>query len=265
MVQFGDLDVSTIRQSPPGRQPVHTYLGDEAQRAEWWKFFGAKLRDGRQGYVITPRVEEDQQQEIASAEQMYEQLANGPLEHFRLDLLHGRMSPARKEAAMESFRLGQTQVLVATSVVEVGVDVPNATMMTIEGGERFGLAQLHQLRGRIRRGKFPSYLCLFAQPATPAATERLKAFSDTTDGFELAEIDFAQRGPGDLFGTRQHGMPPLRVADLHRDADILEETQRDARELAEGAKSRFSQPEFARLKQMVLRRYGDSLELVDVG
>ena len=231
MSLFGDLDVSTIRQSPPGRQNVHTYLGSEDQREQWWEFFRNKLREGRQGYVITPRVEDGESEGLASVEEEYERLANGPLEAFRVDLIHGRMSPSEKEVAMDAFRSGATQVLVATSVIEVGVNVPNATVMTIENGERFGLAQLHQLRGRVRRGKFPGYVCVFAAPGNPAAADRLEALARSTDGFELAEIDFSLRGPGDLFGTRQHGMPPLRIADLQRDLDVLEEARRDAQSL----------------------------------
>ena len=158
MTLFGDLDVSTLRDSPPGRQKVNTYLANEEQRAKWWDFFRKKLREGRQGFVVTPLVEESEATEAVSLDETYEALANGELEAFRLGLIHGRMTPAEKDAVMDRFRSGEIQVLVCTSVVEVGVDVPNATLMTIEGGQRFGLAQLHQLRGRISRGKFPGLL-----------------------------------------------------------------------------------------------------------
>ena len=143
----------------------------------------------------------------------------------------GRLTPLEKESSMEAFRKGRTQVLIATSVVEVGVDVPNATLMIIEDGERFGLAQLHQLRGRISRGSHPGYLCVFANPQTDDGVKRLDAFTRTTDGFELAEIDFELRGPGDLFGSKQHGLPPLRIADLTRDKALLDEARRDAQAL----------------------------------
>jgi len=165
---------------------------------------------------------------------------------------------------MDRFRRGEIQVLVSTSVIEVGVDVPNATLMTIEGGQRFGLAQLHQLRGRISRGSQPGYCCVFADAQTAEAQERLKTFSSTTDGFALAEADFRLRGPGDLFGTRQHGLPPLRIADLQRDALVLEEARRDAQELVT-ADPGLSQPQHALLRRMVLARYGKALELGDVG
>ncbi len=166
MTLFGDLDISTLRDSPPGRQKVNTYLAGEAQRAKWWEFFRKKLREGRQGFVVTPLVDESETAEVASIAETYETLANGELEAFRLGLIHGRMTPAEKDAVMDRFRSGEVQALVCTSVVEVGVDVPNATLMTIESGHRFGLAQLHQLRGRISRGKFPGFCCVFGDPQT---------------------------------------------------------------------------------------------------
>ncbi len=264
MSLFGDLELSTLRDSPPGRQKVHTYLVREAERARWWTFFAKKLREGRQGYVVAPLVEESDAIDAASVQAVYESLVNGPLEGFRLGLLHGRMSSEEKEAAMRDFRTGATQVLVCTSVVEVGVDVPNATLMTIEGGERFGLAQLHQLRGRISRGAHPGFCGVFADPQTPEAEQRLKAFQSTTDGFRLAEIDFELRGPGELLGWRQHGLPPFRIADLTRDAAILDEARRHAKELIE-LDPGLAHPDHARLRRQVLTRYGRALDLADVG
>jgi ATP-dependent DNA helicase RecG len=264
MAMFGDLDVSTLRDAPPGRQKVHTYLPKPEQRARWWEFFRRKLREGRQGYVVTPLVVESEQVPVLSLDESYEGLANGELADFRLGLVHGRMSADEKEAAMRAFRGGETQVLVATSVVEVGVDVPNATLMTIEGAERFGLAQLHQLRGRVSRGAYAGYCSLFADPQTDDARARLEALVESTDGFRLAEVDFELRGPGDLLGTRQHGLPPLRIADLRRDAAILEEARRDARALV-AADPGLSQGEHAKLRRMALVRYGQVLDLGDVG
>jgi ATP-dependent DNA helicase RecG len=264
MSLFGDLDVSTLRDIPPGRQKVNTYLVREADRAKWWDFFAKKLREGRQGYVVTPLVEESDAIQAASVQSTYESLANGPLEGFRLGLIHGRMSSDEKDAAMLDFRGHQTQVLVSTSVVEVGVDVPNATLMTIEGGERFGLAQLHQLRGRISRGSHPGFCGVFADPQSDDAQQRLKAFQSTTDGFRLAEIDFALRGPGELLGSRQHGLPPFRVADLLRDAETLEEARRDAESLV-AADPGLAHPDHARLRRQVVTRYGQALDLADVG
>lgn len=264
MTLFGDLDVSTLRSPPPGRQKIHTYLAVDGQRSRWWNFFRQKLAEGRQGYVIVPLVEETESIEAASVQQTLDVLQRGELLGHRLAGLHGRMTPVEKESAMEAFRRGRVQVLVSTSVVEVGVDVPNATLMTIEGGERFGLAQLHQLRGRISRGSHPGYLCVFANPATDDAQRRLDAFTRSTDGFELAELDFQLRGPGDLFGTRQHGLPPLRIADLSRDAVVVEEARSDAQSTI-AADPDLNDPAFAKLKRMVLVRYGEALELGDVG
>jgi ATP-dependent DNA helicase RecG len=194
----------------------------------------------------------------------YEDLANGELADFQLDIIHGRLNARDKEAAMQAFREGKTQVLVSTSVVEVGVDVPNATVMTIQGAERFGLAQLHQLRGRVSRGQSPGYCGVMADPQTDAARARLDALAGSSDGFELAEIDFQLRGPGDLLGTRQHGLPPLRIADLVRDADVLVEARAAAQELI-ASDAGLSQPEHAPLRRMAMIRYGKVLELGDVG
>ncbi|REK13069.1 MAG: ATP-dependent DNA helicase RecG [Planctomycetota bacterium] len=299
MTLFGDLDVTTLIDSPPGRQNVHTYFPPAADRPRWWEFFRKKLREGRQAFVIVPLVargsvadalqeetepeealaeppspapatlfDEDVPAETApppvSLEEAYEHLANGELEAFRLGLIHGRMSSSEKQAAMDDFRAGRTQVLVATSVVEVGVDVPNATLMTIESAERFGLAQLHQLRGRISRGMHPGYCCVFTGVENDEARARLAAFVESSDGFRLSEVDFELRGPGDVLGTRQHGLPPLRVANLTRDAATLEEARRDAREMVE-ADPGLTSEEHALLRRMALVRYGKSLDLGDVG
>jgi ATP-dependent DNA helicase RecG len=264
MTLFGDLDVTTLADAPPGRQNVHTYFPPAEDRPRWWDFFRKKLGEGRQGYVIVPLVEGSDDVQATSLNEAYEALANGELEAFRIGLVHGRMTPGEKDDAMQAFRRGETQVLVATSVVEVGVDVPNATLMTIEGAERFGLAQLHQLRGRISRGSYPGYCCAFANARTDEAIERLKAFVESTDGFHLAELDFTMRGPGDLLGTRQHGLPPLRIADLSRDAAVLEEARRDARALVD-ADPALALAENGLLRRMALVRYGKWLDLGDVG
>jgi ATP-dependent DNA helicase RecG len=264
MTQFGDLDLSVIQDAPPGRQPVRTYWAKEEQREKWWQFFTRKLNEGRQGYVIVPLVEESAASGLTSLNEAFESLANGPLEAFRLGLVHGRLHQTEKDAAMEAFRAGRTQVLIATSVVEVGVDVPNATLMTIEGADHFGLAQLHQLRGRISRGAFPGYCTAFTLSESDDVKERIEAFVSTTDGFRLAELDFALRGPGHLLGTQQSGMPPLLIADLERDRGILNEARRDAQALIEHDPG-LSDANFARIRKMVLQRFGHALELADVG
>ncbi|MCH8923738.1 MAG: ATP-dependent DNA helicase RecG [Planctomycetes bacterium] len=264
MTLFGDLDVSTLRDHPPGRQKLHTYLAAPDQREKWWKFFCDKLREGRQGFVVAPLIEMRDDDHTAGAESVFESLANGPLEAFRLGLIHGRMKTAEKEAVMHDFREGKTQVLVATSVIEVGIDVPNATLIAIERAEHFGLAQLHQLRGRVSRGQHPGYCCMFAEATTEQSQKRLQAMLDSTDGFHLAEVDFALRGPGDLFGTKQHGLPPLRIADLERDRAVLEQARDDARQLVAGHPD-LQGDDWSRLRKMVLNRYGAALDLGDVG
>ncbi len=264
MTLFGDLDVSLLKELPGGRQPTHTYVGVEQKRAQWWEFNRKKLRAGQQAYVIAPLVDEKADTVATSAEELFERLCSEELDEFRVGLIHGRMSADEKIDAMQRFRSGETQVLVATSLVEVGVDVANASLMTIENAERFGLAQLHQLRGRVGRGKHPGFVCVYSPSDTPEARQRLEAFASTSDGFELAEADFRLRGPGDLFGTKQHGLPRLRVADLQSDYEILAQARADARALLEEDPA-LAQEGLAALLARVALRYGDRLQLGDVG
>ncbi|HVT28534.1 MAG TPA: helicase-related protein, partial [Lacipirellulaceae bacterium] len=265
MTMFGDLDVTTLREMPPGRQEVRTYVVSAGEQPRWWSFVREKLRAGRQAYVVAPLVDESENIAAASVAEAFERLTNGELAAFRVGIIHGRMSPAEKAEAMENFRAGRTQVMVSTSVIEVGVDVPNACIMVIDSPERFGLAQLHQLRGRVGRGKLAGFCGILVNDAlTEQARARLNAFAATGDGFELAEMDFQLRGPGDLFGTQQHGLPPLRIADLRRDRSILEEARREAQKLF-AADPGLKQPDHARLRRQMLVRYGNALELSDVG
>lgn len=264
MILFGDLDVSILRELPPGRKPVHTYLVPPEKRADWWQFVRKHLEKGRQAYVVVPLVEGSEDVPAESVESLHQSLREIQLPGFDIDAVHGRLSSAEKEAVMERFRKHQSDVLVCTSVVEVGIDVPNATVMTIVNAERFGLAQLHQFRGRISRGRTPGYCGVFAESESEQSQERLKAFVSTSDGFDLAEIDFRLRGPGEILGTKQHGLPPFRVADLLRDAQLAEEAKRDAQALV-AEEPALDRPELARLRQMVLRRYGSTLNLGEVG
>ena len=264
MTLFGDLDVSTLQRTSGVGQKVNTYLGSESSRESWLEFVRKKLREGRQAFVIAPLVDGDDDQTLSSAERMFEQLSNGPLEEFRLDILHGRQSMEEKEASMLAFESGKTQVIIATTVVEVGINVPNATVMTIESAERFGLSQLHQLRGRVSRGKHPGYVCLFASGDNADQNERLTAFSETENGFDLAQRDLEIRGPGNLFSSQQSGFPPLMIADLVRDTEALQQAFADARMLIHESPE-LEGEEFARLRQLVYARYGKSLEISDVG
>ncbi|MFM7290962.1 MAG: ATP-dependent DNA helicase RecG [Planctomycetia bacterium] len=259
---YGDLDVSVLDEQPPGRQPVRTYRVGPEQLDQWWEFYCRKLAEGRQGYVVVPAVEESKRG-LASIADTLEQLANGPLEAFRLGLVHGRMKPKEKAAIMDGFRARQIDVLVATSVIEVGIDVPQATLMTILDADSFGLAQLHQLRGRVARGATQG-ICGAVTQAAEAAIPRIDAFVSTTDGFELAEQDLLLRGPGELVGTRQSGAPPMYLADLLRDSSVVAEARRDALELFARDPS-LSAPSWSRLRELILKRWGEQLGLGKVG
>jgi ATP-dependent DNA helicase RecG len=265
MTLFGDLDVSTLRDMPPCRQPVNTYLVTPDLEARWWHFVREKLRAGRQAYVVAPLVDESESVAAGSVAAAFERLTNGELADFRAGVVHGRMTSAEKEQAMADFRAGRMQVLVSTSLVEVGVDVPNACVITIDSAERFGLAQLHQLRGRVGRGSLAGFCgVLVHEELAEGSRERLDAFVSTTDGFALAELDFQLRGPGDLFSTQQHGLPPLRVADLRRDQSVLEEA-RGAAERLFAADAGLHSDDHQRLRRQMLTRYGNALDLSDVG
>jgi ATP-dependent DNA helicase RecG len=224
MTVYGDLDVSVLDELPPGRTPIVTRWADgPLLEAEVWADVRAEVAEGRQAYVVCPLIGESEKLEVASAEETFERLARDELAGLRLGLLHGRLSAAEKEATMNSFRSGDLDVLVATTVIEVGVDVPNASLMVIEHAERFGLSQLHQLRGRVGRGAHESScILLYAGPLGETARERLKIIYEHTDGFEIARRDLQLRGPGEFVGSRQSGVPLLRYADLELDADLVE-------------------------------------------
>ncbi len=226
---YGDLDVSVIRELPAGRLPVKTTARPESRRDEIYEFVRGQIDAGRQAYVVYPLVEESAKIDLKAATEMHDHLAQEVFPSYRVGLLHGRMKSDAKDRVMRSFAAGELQILVSTTVVEVGVDVPNATVMLIEHAERFGLSQLHQLRGRVGRDRHQSYCFLLYQyPLSEDARERLKAMTETTDGFEIAERDLRLRGPGDFFGTRQAGMPTFRMIDLVRDRELLEAAQREA-------------------------------------
>ena len=220
MTVYGDLDVSTLDEMPPGRTPIATrWARSAAEEAEVWEQVRAEVGKGRQAYVVCPLIEESDNIEARSVTETYEHLQGGELAGLRVGLLHGRLTPAEKESVMDLFRSGAIDVLVATTVIEVGVDVPNATIMVIVDADRFGIAQLHQLRGRVGRGEQESSCCLLAVDAVGVAAERLRALVDTTDGFELAEADLELRGEGTILGERQKGRNDLQLASLRRDKD----------------------------------------------
>jgi len=266
MTLFGDLDLSVIRQTPPGRQGVKSYLVEVEKRDSWWQFLRQQAVAGRQAFVVVPRIEaQSEDEQTMSATGIFAELTSGVLQGLRVELLHGQMSSADKQRIMKSFQRGLTQVLVSTTVIEVGIDVPNANCLAICSPQRLGLSQLHQLRGRVGRGQYAGYVGLVLDEDCPADTrQRLQRFCQTTDGFELAELDLQLRGPGDLFGTRQHGLPPLRIADLTRDYDWLIKARSDAQSLVQ-IDPELADPQRKRLRQLVLAKYGRMLELGDVG
>jgi ATP-dependent DNA helicase RecG len=261
---FGDLDVSIIRQLPPGRQPVATRWEPAGQRERVYARLREGMGQGRQAYVVCPLVEESATLEVKAATQAHAELQAGPFRDFRVGLLHGRQDEDTKAAVMESFRKRELDLLVCTTVIEVGVDVPNATLLVIEHAERFGLSQLHQLRGRVSRGPVAGQCYLFAEPSGDEGRERLRAFLRTTDGFALAEEDMRLRGVGEFFGTRQHGLGELRLANLIADGDLLSLARKDAFALV-ADDPRLQRPEQALLRAAVLERYGKTLDLAEIG
>lgn len=260
---YGDLDVSVIDEMPSGRSPVITRLYFESKRSEAYNFLESELEKGGQVYVVYPLVEESEKSDLKAATEMAAYMQKDIFPHWKIGLLHGRMKRNEKESVMASFKAGAINILVSTTVIEVGVDVPNATVMVIEHPERFGLAQLHQLRGRVGRGGHQSY-CILMGPRMFAveARERLTVFSRTNDGFKIAEEDLRLRGPGDFFGTRQSGLPDLRAANLIRDADLLETTRMEAFNLL----LRDSQlAQYPKLRELLKRKWQGKLGLIDVG
>lgn len=276
MTLFGDVDLSTLRETPPGRGTVHTYLSHQGWKERWWQFVRQRLDEGRQAYVVAPMIhapnsqqsgaesEESRPEDTSSVETVFEELCNGLLENYRIGLLHGRMDQAYKQRVMEDFQSGKLQVLVSTTVIEVGIDVSNATIMTILGAQQFGLAQLHQLRGRVSRGIHDGHVCVFTDgDADPEENERLRVFSETRDGFELAEADFRLRGPGDFFGKSQSGLPPMRIADLQRDQQIMA-IARSLAKVKVADEEFLSSDDWSELRGQVFRRYGSRLDLGDL-
>lgn len=266
MTLFGDLDVSIIDEMPPGRVAVKTLWvprgrGGATLPPQAYEFLRCRLREGRQAFVVYPLIEESEKLDLRSARDGARRF-QACFPEFKVELLHGRMSSAEKERIMLDFREKRIDILVSTIVIEVGIDVPNATVMVIENAERFGLAQLHQLRGRIGRGAEQSYCLLLAEPASPEARKRLEVFTSTNDGFKIAEEDLRLRGPGEILGTRQHGLPDLRIADLVRDLPLLMQAREDAFRLVETDPSLKG---YSLLRNRVQERFSSRLRLASIG
>jgi ATP-dependent DNA helicase RecG len=247
---YGDLDLSVIDEMPPGRRPIRTHWKSPAERGQVYDGVRQLLQQGAQAYVVCPLVSESEKMMAQAADELHIRMRDEIFPEFRVGLLHGQMKSKEKEDAMEAFRAKNLDVLVSTTVIEVGVDVPNASVMVIEDANRFGLSQLHQLRGRVGRGQRQSYCILIGPASNPEAEARLRVMVSTTDGFRIAEEDLRIRGPGELYGTRQSGELEMRVADLLRDGKVLEEA-RSAADAIIADDPRLVKPDHARLRERV--------------
>jgi ATP-dependent DNA helicase RecG len=261
---YGDLDVSVLDELPPGRRPIATFARTGSKRRQIYDFLRAQIGEGRQVYVVYPLVEESEDSDLRAATEMAERLQRETFPERRVGLLHGRLGFADKERVMREFKDGVLDILVSTTVIEVGIDVPNASVMLIEHAERFGLSQLHQLRGRVGRGPWKSYCILLAGSTSEEGRRRIEAMTSTNDGFRIAEVDLELRGPGDFFGTRQSGLPEFRVADLLRDGAMLEEARREAFALVQ-ADPKLVAPEHRGLRAGLLTRWRGKLDLAGIG
>jgi ATP-dependent DNA helicase RecG len=262
MTAYGDLDVSVIDELPAGRKPIETKILFEDERERLVDFLKRQLSAGNRVYIVYPLIEESEKLELKAATEMFDYWSK-KLKPFKVGLLHGRMKQEEKDETMEEFKKGEFQVLVSTTVIEVGVDVPEATVMVIEHAERFGLAQLHQLRGRVGRGDRKSYCFLITgRNAGEDSIKRLKVLEGTNDGFKIAEADLAFRGPGEIFGTRQSGLGDFKVADLRRDYEILKLAREESQRLIEKNPNLEGLED---LKELLSFRFGRKFELVGVG
>lgn len=265
MTIYGDLDISLIDEMPPGRMPVETKVFPESGRSRVYRIVEEEVKKGRQVFIVYPLVEESEKLDLMDATQMAEHLQKDVFPGFRIGLLHGRMKSDEKEVIMGEFKERGIHILVATTVIEVGIDIPNASVMVVEHAERFGLSQLHQLRGRIGRGQYPSKCILLAQyRSSEEAKIRLRAMEQTNDGFKIAEQDLELRGPGEFFGIRQSGLPDFRVAHLIRDTPILVEARREAFQLVQGDPD-LEKPLHSALKDVLKKRWKGRLELATIG
>ena len=256
LTAYGDLDITALHVLPAGRRPVKTWVVGEEKRPGAYEFIRERLREGRQAFVVCPLVSESDKLQARAATKEGERLAKGEFRDFAVDVLHGQMKAADKQRAMARFASGETAVLVATSVIEVGIDVPNASVMVIEEADRYGLSQLHQLRGRVGRGEHESHCILFADTEAEAATIRLDAISSERDGFKLAEVDLSLRGEGEILGTRQHGLPRFRVAALPQDSGTLLRAREEVLALRRRHGS-LDVPELGPLMDAARLRFGD--------
>jgi ATP-dependent DNA helicase RecG len=261
---FADFDVTTIDELPPGREPIETQWLRTSQAGKAYEFIRSQVDRGRQAYIVVPQIEDDGADDAKSVKKEYDRLTKGPLHGLRLGMLHGQMTTDEKNQVMMSFRDRAIDVLIATTVIEVGIDVPNATAILIDDADRFGLSQLHQLRGRVGRGGNQSYCLLLSDAPTESAEARLTSMTQTTDGFQIAEMDLALRGPGQFFGTRQHGLPEFKMADVTSEIELLKAAKEDALALLE-RDPKLSKAEHGHLKDALVKQFGKTLQLAQIG
>ncbi len=261
---FADFDLSVIDELPPGRKPIRTRWLRQKDASQAYDFIWTECGKGRQAYIVLPQIEDAGLDDAKSVKKEFDRLSNGPLNGMRMGMLHGQMGTDEKHEVMQQFRKHHLDVLVATTVIEVGIDVPNATVMLIDNADRFGLSQLHQLRGRVGRGAEISHCILLSDATTETAEERLKAMTKTNDGFEIAEMDLRLRGPGEFFGLRQHGLPPLKIADITKEMELLAIAKEDALAMLESDPDLRS-PQHRILRDELHRRFGQTLALAQVG
>ncbi|HZN65738.1 MAG TPA: ATP-dependent DNA helicase RecG [Tepidisphaeraceae bacterium] len=261
---FADFDVSVIDELPPGRQPIRTRWVRPQQAEGAYAFVREQVKGGRQAYVVLPQIDDNGLDDAKSVLQEHKRLAEGPLKGLRLGVLHGQMSTDEKHATMTEFRDRKLDVLVATTVIEVGIDVPNATVMLIDNAERFGLSQLHQLRGRVGRGSELSHCVLISDAVNETSVARLRAMTETNDGFQIAEMDLQLRGPGEFFGTRQHGLPEFKLADITNEMELLQQAKEDALALL-ASDPKLARPENRNVRDALVKQFGGALDLAQIG
>ena len=257
LIIYGDLDISILNELPKGRQPIETFSVDSSFHKRVYNYVKKHLDDGRQGYIVCPMIDDNDEIELASAIQFYNELSKGEFKDYKLGLLTGKMKPDEKNKIMSEFSNGNIDLLISTTVIEVGVDVPNAVIMVIENADRFGLSQLHQLRGRVGRGQHKSTCILISDSDNEISKKRLKIMCDTTDGFKIADEDLKLRGPGDFFGSRQHGLPDFKIANILSDMKILRSTQKLAKRILKDDKN-LEKPENQGLKQAVMQMLNEN-------